>query len=152
MQNGASFSGASCSRALSAGFAIELPDGVQPSSLAASATAEPGQRVFSAPTMAWCCDRVAATVPGLIRLEMIECLGTTRRHRALVSMMRIEAVIHVAMETRGTVEPRAYTDKHAVREPIRSIVSIRSTVIWRVIEISIRADGRNPDIHAYRDL
>jgi hypothetical protein len=67
-------------------------------------------------------------------------------------MMRIEAVIHVTMETRGAVEPRAYTDKHAVNEPIRSIVSIRSTVIWRVIEISIRTDGRNPDIHAYRDL
>jgi hypothetical protein len=65
------------SRTLPAGLAIELLDVVQSSSLAASTTAEPGQRVFSAPTVAWCCDHVAATVPGLIRLEMIECLRTT---------------------------------------------------------------------------
>jgi hypothetical protein len=63
-------------------------------------------------------------------------------------MMWIEAVIHVAMKTRRAVEPRAYTDKYAVHKPIRSVVPIRSTVI----EISIWADGRNPDIHTYRDL
>jgi hypothetical protein len=56
---------------------IELREGVQPSSLAASATAEPRQRVFFATSVAWCFDHVAATVTGLIRLEMIECLRTT---------------------------------------------------------------------------
>ena len=56
---------------------IDLPGGVQPSSLAASTTAEPRQRVFFATSVAWCFDHVAATVTGLIRLEMIECLRTT---------------------------------------------------------------------------
>ena len=57
---------------------IDSRDGLQPSSLAASTTAEPRQRVFSAASVAWCFDHVAATVAGLIRLEMIECLRTTR--------------------------------------------------------------------------
>jgi hypothetical protein len=62
----------------SADSQIELPDGVQPSSLTASTTAAvPRQRALSATSVAWCCDRVAATVTGLIRLEMIECLRTT---------------------------------------------------------------------------
>jgi hypothetical protein len=127
---------------------IELPDRVQPSSLAASpATAVPRQRVFSATSVAWCCDHVAATVTGLIRLEMIERLRTTSGQRAFVSVMWIEAVIHVAMKTRRAVEPRAHTEKYAVNKPIRSVVPIRSTAIRRVIEISIWTDGRNPDIH-----
>ena len=67
-------------------------------------------------------------------------------------MMRIEAVIHVAVETRSAVEPRSCTDKYAANEPIRPVVPIRSTVIWRVVEISIWTDGRRSDIHAYRDL
>ena len=56
---------------------IDLPGGVQPSSLAASTAAEPRQRVFFATSVARCFDHVAATVTGLIRLEMIECLRTT---------------------------------------------------------------------------
>jgi hypothetical protein len=131
---------------------IELSDGIQPSSLAAFTTAEPGQCVFSATSVAWCCDHVAAAVTGLIPLEMIKCLRTTSGQRALVSVMRVEAVIHVAMETRRAVEPRSHTEKYAANKPIRPVVPIRSTVIRRVIEISIRTDGRNSDIHAYRDL
>jgi hypothetical protein len=67
-------------------------------------------------------------------------------------MMRIEAVIHVAMETRRAVEPRAYTDKYTAIKPIRPVVPIWSAVIRRVIEIPIWTDGCGPDIHAYRDL
>ena len=120
--------------------------------LAASTTAVPGQPAFSAAIVAWCCDRVAATVTSLIRLEMIERLRTTSGQRAVVSTMRVEAVIYMAMETRTAVEPRSYTDKYAANKPIRPVVPIRRTVIRRVIEISIWTDGRSPDIHAYRDL
>jgi hypothetical protein len=108
--------------------------------------------MFFGRSMAWCLDHVAATVTGFISLEMIKCLRTTSGQRALVSMMRIEAVIHVAMETRRAVKPRSGSDKYAVNKKIRSVVSIRSTAIWRVIEIPIWTDGRNPDIHAYSDL
>jgi hypothetical protein len=45
--------------------------------LAASTTAVPRQRVFSATSVAWCFDHVTTAVTGLIRLEMIECLRTT---------------------------------------------------------------------------
>src|SRR5580693_4370065 len=102
--------------------------------------------------MARFCDYVAAAVTGLIPLEMIECLRTTCGHRASVSMVRIEAVIHVAMKTRRAMEPRSDTDEDAVNKPIRPVVPIRSTAIRRVIEISIWTDGRRADIHAYRDL
>ena len=95
---------------------------------------------------------MAATVTGLIRLEMIECLGATSGYRALISMMRIVAAIHVAVKTRGSVEPRSYTDEHAVHKPIRPVVPLRSTAIRSVIEISVGTDGRRPDIHAHGDL
>ncbi len=108
--------------------------------------------MFSATSVAWCFDHVAATVAGLIRLEMIECLRTTRGYRALISMMRIKAVIHMPVKTRRAVEPRSCTDKYAINKPIRPIVPIRSAAIRRVIEKSIWTDGRRPDIHAYGDL
>jgi hypothetical protein len=124
----------------------------RPSLAASTTTAEPRQRAFLATSVAWCCDHMAFAVTGFIPLEMIECLRTTSGQRTLVSMMRIEAVVHVAMETRRSVEPRSHTDKYAVSKPIRPIVPIRSTAIRRVIEISIWTDGRRPDIHAYGDL
>src|SRR5580692_4496696 len=102
--------------------------------------------------MARSCDYVAAAVTGLIPSEMINRLRTTHGQSASVSMMQIEAVIHVAMKTRRTVEPRSCTDKDAVNKPIRPVVPIRSTAIRGVIEISIWTDGRRTDIHAYRDL
>jgi hypothetical protein len=108
--------------------------------------------VFSTTRVAWCCDHVAAAVTRLIRLEMIECLRPSSGQGAFVSAMRIEAVIHVAMETRRAVKPRACTDKDAANKPVRPVVPIRSTIIRRVIEISIWTDGRRPDTHAYRDL
>ncbi len=115
-------------------------------------TAVPRQRVFRAATVTWRRHHMAAAVTGLIRLEMIKCLRTACGQRAPVPMMRVEAVIHVAMETRRAVEPRTYTDKYAGVKPIRPVVPIWSTVIRGVIEISIWANGCNPDIHAYRDL
>ena len=48
--------------------------------------------MFSATSVVWCFDHVAPTVAGLIRLEMIEWLRTAWGQRAVVPMMRIEAV------------------------------------------------------------
>ncbi len=59
------------------------------------------------------------------------------------------------------VVPRSRTDKDAIREPVRTIVSVGRASVWRIRVISIRANGRashnrttyaNPYSHVDRSL
>ena len=68
-------------------------------------TVEPGQGVLSAAIVAWGCDDVSASIPGLICLEMVEGFRAAPRHGTSVSVMWIEAVVNVAMEVVRAVEP-----------------------------------------------
>jgi hypothetical protein len=111
-------------------------------------TTVPRERVFSGGVVVRCFDHVAVAVTGLIPLEMVECLRATGRQRASVSVMRIEAIIHVAMETCRAVEPRSCSNKYAVNKPIWPVVPIRSAGIRRVVEISIGADRSRSDLYS----
>ena len=102
--------------------------------------------MFSATTVAWRCDCVAAAVTRFVRLEMIECLRTMSGQRASVSMMRIEAVINVAVEAGCAVEPWAGSDEDTAVEPLGAVVPVWSAVVRGVIEVAIRANRRCSDI------
>ena len=65
---------------------------------------------------------VAAPIPHLVSVEMIEGLVSAFRVRTNVAVMRIKAIINVAVEVAGTVEPGADSDEHAARKPLRPIV------------------------------
>src|SRR5882762_10889268 len=69
---------------------------------------------------------MAAPITHLVSVEVIEGLISTRRMWTSVAMMWIEAVIHVAVEVVGAVEPRAGSDEHAAVEPLGSVVPV-----WR---------------------
>ena len=111
-----------------------------------------GQRAFSTAIVARRCDLMTASVAGLIRLEVIESLRTTRGQRSVVSMVRVEAVIHMAMETLPAAEPWPRTDKYPANKPIRPVVPIRGAVVWLVVEIAVRANWRWTDVYPYRNL
>jgi hypothetical protein len=67
----------------------------------------------------------------------------------VVAMTEIVMMIDVPIEVFRPVIPRTRPDKYTAREPLRTIVSIRSTVIRRNFVISIRAYRRRPDTHRY---
>jgi hypothetical protein len=67
---------------------------------------------------------VAASITHLVSVEVIKGLVSTIRMWTSVALMWIEAVINVAVEVVGTVEPRAGSDEHAAAEPLRPIVSV----------------------------
>jgi hypothetical protein len=56
-----------------------------------------------------------------------------------VAMLWMEAVINVAAEVVGAVEPRAGSDERAAVEPLGSIVPIWGAVVWGIVVIAIRA-------------
>jgi hypothetical protein len=61
-------------------------------------------------------------------------------------MMRIVAVVDVAVEAVRAMKPRACADEYAAGEPIGPIVAIGSAVIGSVIEVPIGAHRRDTNV------
>src|ERR1700741_3127651 len=66
---------------------------------------------------------VAVSVPHFVSVEMIERLISTFRMRTRVAVMRIEAIINVAVEAARAVEPGADPDEHSAVETFGPIVA-----------------------------
>src|SRR5260370_31783224 len=82
---------------------------------------------------------VAASITHFVSVEVIEGLISTRRMWTLVAAMWIEAVINVAAEVVGAVEPRAGSDEHAVVEPLGPVVPVWGAVVRRGVVETIQA-------------
>jgi hypothetical protein len=110
-----------------------------------------GKRMFTRPVMA----RVAHVAPPIARLvsvEVIKALRSALRQRSSVTVMRIIAVVDMAIKAVMAVKPGARSKKHPANKPIGSIVAVRSTVIGRVVEVSVRTHGSRPDVYADGNL
>jgi hypothetical protein len=94
--------------------------------------------------------RMAASVTHLVSVKVIEGFVSTFRCWTSIAVMWIEAVIHVAVEPVGSVEPGASPDEHAAGEPLGPVVPVWSAVVWGVVIITIRATRLCSDID--RDL
>jgi hypothetical protein len=53
--------------------------------------------------------------------------------------MRVEAVINVAVEVVGAMEPRAGSDEHTAGEPLGPVVAVRGTIVWGEVVVTVRA-------------
>jgi hypothetical protein len=82
---------------------------------------------------------VAAPITHLVSVEVIKGLVSMVRVWTSVAVMRIEAVINVALEVVGAVKPRAGSDEHATAEPLGPVVPVWGAVVWGDIVVAIRA-------------
>jgi hypothetical protein len=114
-------------------------------------TAISGQRMFSLRFMAGVA-YVASPISRLVSLEVVEALRPALRQRSGVTVMRIKPVIHMSIKAVRAVKPRACSKKHPANKPIRPVVTVRSTVIWGIVEVSVRAHGSRSDVYANRNL
>jgi hypothetical protein len=89
---------------------------------------------------------VPLAVPSLIRVEVVERSLPAIRHRSYVAVMRIVAVIDVAIEAMWTMEPRPGSDEDPTNEPISPIVAIGSTVVWGIVKVPVWANGRDSNV------
>jgi hypothetical protein len=87
---------------------------------------------------------VAAPIPHLVPVEMIEGLISAFRMWTNVAVMRIKAVIDMAVKVARPVKPRAGSDEHAACKPLGPIVPIRGAVVWGIVVVAIRAPGSGP--------
>jgi hypothetical protein len=64
----------------------------------------------------------------------------------MIAAVWIKSVINIAVEVVGAMEPGTGSDEDASREPLRSVISVWSAVVWGKVEIAIRANRRWSDI------
>ena len=93
---------------------------------------------------------VTASVAHFVSVEMIEGLISRFRMRTGVAVMRIEAIINVAVEVVRTVEPGAGTDEYTTAEPLGPVIPVRGAIVGRVVVVAIRARRFGADVD--RDL
>jgi hypothetical protein len=92
---------------------------------------------------------VAASITHLISVKVIERLLSTLRMGTNVTVMWIKAVINVAVEVGGAVEPRAGSDEHAAVKPLGSVVTVWSAIVGGVVVEAIRAGRFWSDIDGH---
>jgi hypothetical protein len=96
---------------------------------------------------------VAATITHLVAVEAFEIIGwrvigPVRRIGAMVAMMRVEMVVHMAIEVMAAVEPRAGADEDAAVEPLRAIVPVGCAVIGSVVIVAIGTGWLGSNVYA----
>jgi hypothetical protein len=110
-----------------------------------------GERVLSLAFMAGVA-YVASPISRLVCLEVVEALRSALRQWSSVAVMRIKPVIDMSVKAAMAVKPRTCSKKHPANKPIRPVVTIRSTVIWGIVEVSVRTHGSWSDVYANGNL
>jgi hypothetical protein len=110
-----------------------------------------GEGVFTPRFVASVAD-IASPIPRLISLEVVEALRTALGDRASVTVMRIIAVVDMAVKAVRAVKPGASSKKHPANKPIGPIVAVWSTVVWGIVEVPVRTDGSYSDVYADGNL
>jgi hypothetical protein len=67
---------------------------------------------------------VALTVARFVALEVVERLRPAFRHRSSVTMLRIVAVVDVAVKAARTMKPWTGSDEQPASKPVRTIVAV----------------------------
>jgi hypothetical protein len=102
--------------------------------------------VFTASIVA-CVADLTLSIPCLVRVEVGERLFPALRSRPVVTVMRIVAVVDVAVEATGAMEPGASSEEDPANEPIGPIVAIGSALIWGIVKIPVRAYRRRSNVN-----
>jgi hypothetical protein len=114
--------------------------------VAATASVEAGEGVFSAAIMATGA-YVASPIPRFVCVEVVESRFPVARQRAVVTVTRVKAVVNVPEPAGTAVKPRTGAKKHPANKPVGPIVAIGSTVIWGIVEVPVRANRRDSDFN-----
>jgi hypothetical protein len=89
---------------------------------------------------------VASPITHLVSVEVIEGLVSAGRSWTNIAVMWIEAVINVALEVVGAVEPRAGSHENAAAEPLGPVVPVWRAVVRGHIVVTIGTNGFCSDV------
>jgi len=81
------------------------------------------------------------TIDALCRFRFLASLWQW----ALITVLRMETIIYVALEVAGAMKPRASANEAVPVKPFRTVVASGSTVIRSDVIVAIRTFGGNSD-------
>jgi hypothetical protein len=110
-----------------------------------------GEGMFTAAFMgSWA--YIASPIPRLVCMEVVEALSPALGQGSNITMMRIKAIVHVAVKPMRAMKPGTGSNKHSADKPIGAVVAVGSAVIRGIVEISVRAHWGHPDVDPDADL
>jgi len=92
--------------------------------------------------------RMPSTIPRLVPVEVVELPVPALRHRPVIAMMRIEAVVYMPVKSTTAVEPWPCSNKYSAIKPVRPIIAVGSTLIGFIVEVPVRAFRRHANTDA----
>ena len=110
-----------------------------------------GEGVFTARIVAGWAD-VAAAIARLVAVEVVKRFSAAFGQRSAIAVMRIEAVVDMAVEVAGAAEPVTSANKHSVHKPIGPVVAVGRALIRRIVEVPIGTDRFRSKVDADGDL
>lgn|SRR5579862_4947610 len=81
----------------------------------------------------------------VLRIGMIAVV----RIRPMIAVVRVEMIIYVSVEIVVAMEPRSGSDENASAEPVGTVIAKGSTVVGRVIVITVGTNRFHSDIDGY---
>jgi hypothetical protein len=88
---------------------------------------------------------VALPIARLVAVKVVELRLPATWQGPTVTVMRVKAVVNVAIKAVRAMKPGASSKEHAADKPIGPIVAIGRTVIRLIVEVAIRAHGSRSD-------
>ena len=110
-----------------------------------------GESVFTRPVMPGVAD-VASSIARLVSLEMVEGPRAAFGNRSYVTVMRIKAVVDVAVKAVRAVKPGASSKKQPANKPVGPVITVRSAVIRGIVVVAVRAHGSRSNVYADGNL
>jgi hypothetical protein len=111
----------------------------------ATTTSKSRQAVFTATIMARI-SYMTLPIASLVCVEVVELPLPAPRQRPNVTVMRIVAVVDVAVKAVRAVKPGASSNKYPSSKPVGPIVAVGSTIIGSIVEVPIGAYRRHSNV------
>jgi hypothetical protein len=86
---------------------------------------------------------VALPITRFVSVEVVELLCAALGQRSMVTVVRVIAVVDVAIEAMMTVEPRAGANEDSTSKPVGAVVAVGGAIVWLVVEVSVGAHWRD---------
>jgi hypothetical protein len=106
---------------------------------------------LAARVVAWVSD-VSVSIARFVAMEVVEGVVSAVWQRAVIAMVRIPSVIHVAVEAARAMEPRSGSNENAVHKPVWPVIAVGGAIVGSIVKVPIGAVGRRSKVHAYGNL
>jgi hypothetical protein len=85
-------------------------------------------------------------------MKVVERLLSMRRHRSHVAVMRIVAIIYVAVKTMRAMKPGSSSNENSACEPVWTVIAIGSAGVRGIVKIAVWTYWLWPNLDRYLRL